>query len=392
MQNELKKYAAERIRSGATPDAVKQHLLLVGWSEEEASEAVVAGLVESGVPRPARVSKLGGGRLASTVEVVLNFFSFILLATVSIALGVLYFQIINYFFPDPLVLQYQPSGASSGAIHYSIATLIIAFPIYAAAVYLWFKRFREDEEKIESKLTKWLTYIVLLITAVTIVGDLIASVSYFLRGEMTPRFLLKALIIFAIAGIIFGFYFLERQKIQYKKPITRSIFRYFGWAVAAFVLLGIVLGFAAAGSPATERKRALDRQRASDLSTLAGCIANYGMERRALPESLESLSESSQYYYCAGRTADPETGAPYEYRIVEARRTVNSVVEGEFELCAVFTLPSQENESTVMYPEYNGKWATHADGRQCDNEVVVLERPNLEQGMNIIYPPKPLVY
>lgn len=373
------RYAEERLRSGRPPEEVKQHLMLVGWPENEAAKAVADALVALGAPRPpeyAHTAGGGAGRLASTVEVVLNFFSFILLATIAISLGVLCYQIINKFFPDPLLLRayggYQ--GFSTDAIHYAIATLIIAFPIYAATIFFWFKRFREDEEKIESKLTKWLTYLVLLVAAVTIVGDLIAALFYFLQGELTMRFFLKALVIFAIAGTIFGFYFLERRKIQYKKPIERKTFQTFGWAVSSFIVIVIILGFVASGSPATERKRSFDAQRAADLRTIANCIADYGYYRKKLPDTLDDLSGSSQYAYCALRTTDPETGTPYEYRIVTPMKREGLVVVGEFELCAVFSLAASEKDATAGYGGFSDKWHDHPGGRACDTEIVTLDR------------------
>lgn len=373
-QTKLTSYVAERLRSGVTPDAVKQHLLLVGWSEEEAGAAVVSGLVASGVPTPENRTHSGRGTLSSTVEVVLNFFSFILLGTVATALGILYYQIIGKYFPDPLTLGYGSLDYSSGAIHYAIATLIIAFPLYVVTVRLWFRRFRENEEKVESKLTKWLTYLVLLVTAVTIVGDLIASVFYFLQGELSGRFVLKALTILVIAGIIFGFYVLERKKIQYKNDIPRRIFEYISAAITTLVVFGIVLGFIAGGSPATERMRGLDTQRADDLRSLANCVTTYGADHKRLPENLKELS-STAMYYCSGRMSDPETGMAYEYQIISPDIQTGLVHEGGYELCANFTLASDDvsQSKTYAFPS-NDKWAKHAAGRECDSETVVLDK------------------
>src|SRR3972149_1490504 len=161
-------YATERLKTGVTPEVVKQNLILVGWSEEEAGAAVVSGLVAAGVPVPERGARSGRGKLSSTVEVVINFFSFITLGVVATALGTLYYQIINNYFPDPLIIRYGGADMSPEAVHYAIAALIITFPIYVFSVRLWFKRFREDEEKVETRLTKWFTYLVLLVSAVIV--------------------------------------------------------------------------------------------------------------------------------------------------------------------------------------------------------------------------------
>ena len=130
-------YTAERLKQGATLESIKQNLLSVGWTEEEAGEAIVAGLIASGVPVPPTGARKGNGRLSSTVEVVLNFFSFIVLVMVATALGILYYQIINNFFSDPLTAM-NGGGVDTGAVHYAIAVLLIGFPIYVLALNLWF--------------------------------------------------------------------------------------------------------------------------------------------------------------------------------------------------------------------------------------------------------------
>lgn len=380
----LSEYAAEKLKTGLSPELVKQHLLIVGWSEEEAAAAVFNGLVMAGVPTPQNKTRAGKGILVSTAELVLSFFSFILLGTVAVALGVLYYQVIAKYFPDPLVLGYGYPGYSSDAIHYATATLIIAFPIYLLIMRLWFRRFIENTERTESRLTKWLTYIVMLIAAVTIIGDLITAVNYLLGGELSPRFWLKVLTILTIAGLIFGFYFLERRKVQYKVEIPNKVFRAFGWVVSALVLLGIVLGFAATGSPVTERMRGLDVQRANALRNLSGCISNYGYEHKRLPVTLDELALGT-YYACEGNMNDPETGVPYEYRVINPDTSVGLVHEGTYELCATFSLEASDAAPSPYTAPMIDKWSKHLAGRDCKTEVVVLDK-----GVETFVPGKPI--
>ena len=61
-------------------------------------------------------------------------------------------------------------------------------------------------EKLESAVRKWLTYIALLIAAGIVVGDLITFLTYFLRGELTARFVAKVLTALVIAGGVFWYY------------------------------------------------------------------------------------------------------------------------------------------------------------------------------------------
>lgn len=366
-------YVVSRIRVGVAKAEIREELLAVGWSEEEVDAAYRDGVVALGVPVPNEGNRPTLSRKSSTADVIVNLFSFILLGIVATALGTLYFGIVEEVFPDPLSgTGYYSESAAMSSIHYSIAALLIGFPLYYAAMRIWFRKFREDEGRTESKLSKWLTYLVLLAASVTIVGDLIAVVFTFLQGEITARFFLKALTIFVIAGIIFGFYFLERRKIQYRKDIPRVVFRNLGSVVAVVVVVGIVLGFFAGGSPEMARKRSFDTKRASDLSTLSGCVESYATDLGALPTSLQDLRKSSMYSYCAGSMRDPETSAEYGYRIVTPSRMQGAARVGEFELCATFSLPSSGTDGSAPYGDSAAIWNEHGAGRDCDTVTAQL--------------------
>lgn len=363
--NTLVEYVAGRIRVGVTKVVIEEELRAVGWSEEETEDAYRAGLVSCGIPVPSEQNRATLSRKSSTVDIIINFFSFILLSIIATALGILLFGVVNKLFPDVLdAMNLYTEASTSSSIHYAISALIIGFPLYYFSMRLWFRTFREDEGRTESKLSQWLTYLVLLITAVTIVGDLITVVFTLLQGEITVRFFLKALIILVIAGIVFGFYYLERRKIQYHRDIPRTVFLSFGRAVTGFLLLSIILGFFVSGSPTTERNRTLDRTRAEHLSSLSNCIENYAGTFGQLPSSFTDLKQTSQFSYCSGFMQDPETAVLYEYRVVTPSRIEGSVQVGEFELCAEFVLPSDESGNFL---EGQGSvWYMHSVGKSCD--------------------------
>lgn len=372
--NSLAQYVESRVKAGLSRTEIKEELLAVGWSEEEADAAYREGLVTLGIPLPSEGNRPTLTRKSSTVDIVLNLFSFIVLGIVATAVGTLYFQIINRSFPDPLAsITDGGDWAMTRSIHHAIASLIIAFPLYYAAMRIWFRKFREDEGRTESRLSKWLTYIVLLVASVTIVGDLITVLFKLLQGEISARFLLKALTILIIAVLIFGFYYLERKKIQYHKDISRSIFQYFGWAVSGIVVLGVLLGFFSAGSPGMARKQAFDMQRARHLDMLSGCVERYARDLGQLPASLAELKKTSSYSHCASNMQDPETKQEYEYRIVTATRVKGSARVGEFELCATFALASAVfNDETGQYGGKSTIWDEHGAGRSCDTVTTQL--------------------
>jgi hypothetical protein len=146
-----------------------------------------------------------------------------------------------------------------------------------------------------------------------------------------------------------------------------------------------MLGFAAGGSPATERKRGFDDTRAQNLSQIASCISSYGYDKKALPVSLDALKESTQYTYC-GDLTDPETGVPYTYHITTASEKIGDVTQGKFELCANVALEStKETIARTGYTSANDKWSLHPAGNSCDTEVVTLDR--IESKNFIALPP-----
>lgn len=370
----LAAYVESRLRAGASHAVIRDELLAVGWSEAQADAAYRDGLVALGIPLPDAASRATPERKSATVDVVVNFFSFILLGIVATALGTLWFKIVERGFPDPLAAIGGEHGwGITRSIHHAIASLVIAFPLYLVTLRLWFRKFRDDPGVTESALSKWLTYLVLLIASVTIVGDLIAVLFSLLQGEYSMRFLLKALAILVIAGLILGFYVLERLKIQYRRDVPRPVLRAFGWSAASLVVIGILVGFFAAGSPETARKLAFDAERAANLNELSRCIERYAQDVGRLPESLDELGRSPRYVACAAATRDPETGEAYEYRIVTPSRVEGSATLADFELCATFSMASSaEVAERPLHGDRYPIWSEHTAGRNCDTVTVQL--------------------
>ena len=62
---------------------------------------------------------------------------------------------------------------------------------------------KSQPEKLDSSVRKWLTYLALLVAAGVVVGDVIAFLAYFLRGDLSARFVCKIAVVLVIAGGVF---------------------------------------------------------------------------------------------------------------------------------------------------------------------------------------------
>jgi len=153
----------------------------------------------TGLPVPVRTGRAG----EAARDAFLYLLAFSTLGTWTVALGSLMFTYIDRWFPDPLARrQFEP--------HYQIANemacVIVAFPIFLLVMRFILRDVENHSEKLESGVRRWLTYIALLAAAGTVIGDLIAFLTYFFEGDLTTRFVLKVLTVFIVAGSVFWYY------------------------------------------------------------------------------------------------------------------------------------------------------------------------------------------
>lgn len=122
------------------------------------------------------------------------------------------FEIINRVFPDQLN-NYYYSGFSSG-MRFSIASLVVLFPLYLYLNSFLHKQYEAHPEKKEMKIRKWLIYFTLFISAITLVGDLVYGVYSLLDGELSARFWSKAGAVLFAAGAVFYYYLHDIKKTE----------------------------------------------------------------------------------------------------------------------------------------------------------------------------------
>jgi len=185
---------------GATDESLVGLLRGRGWSEEDVYRALADHYEKhSGLQVP--VYKRSG----SAKDAFLYLLSFSALTIWTCGAGSIMFTQIDRWFKDPLSpMNYYASGYYQ--IADSLACVIVAFPVYVLVMRYILRELERFPEKIESPVRKWLTYIALLIAACVVVGDLFSFLTYFLRGELTARFVAKVAVVLVIAGGVFWYY------------------------------------------------------------------------------------------------------------------------------------------------------------------------------------------
>lgn len=212
INDELLGFVKEALAHGTPRHAIKDTLLDAGWREDQV-ESALSAYAPSDFPIPVPVPKpYLSAREAFTYLVL---FTTLYLSTFH--LGRLIFQFINLGLPDPAAF-YEYAESARQAIQFSVASLIIAFPIFMTLSVIIGRSIKRDPGKRASKVRKWLTYMTLFVAAAVIIGDLTWLVYSFLGGEMSLRFALKALTVAAIAGGIFGYYLWDLRQEEQKSP------------------------------------------------------------------------------------------------------------------------------------------------------------------------------
>src|SRR5271156_1711920 len=185
---------------GATDEAIVALLRGRGWPPEDVYRALADHFEgRCGLAVPAYK------RSGSAKDAFLYLLSFATLATWTIGLGSVVFTLIEWWIKDPLSPG-NPHANSYYQIADSLACIIVAFPVYLLTMHFINRELHAHPEKLESSVRKWLTYIALLIAAGIVVGDLITFLTYFLRGELSARFVSKVATVLVISGGVFWYY------------------------------------------------------------------------------------------------------------------------------------------------------------------------------------------
>ena len=326
--------------AGVSEPSLLGMLTARGWPEKEIYSALAAHYEQAtGLQVPKRESTATAAKDAFFYLLI-----FSTLATWTIGLGALAFTLIDRWLADTLFSPYSTGWDMYSAAE-SMASVLVAFPIFL----LVSRSVLGDEglhpEKLGSPVRKWLTYMALVIAACIFIGDLIAALTYFLRGEITSRFLAKAFVVGVISGGVFFYYFggVKRSEASESQSRTSRNKLMAAVSVVAVAIL-LLLGFSYIGAPNRQRALRADEKRVQDLYQLTSALNNrWNSSDHKLPEHLDEIPNAA--------FADPITRVAYEYHVKEGT---------QYELCAIFTLPSPNDDSARRAPTWS-----HPTGRHC---------------------------
>jgi hypothetical protein len=162
-------------------------LLLIG--------GVVAGVVYA-------LSRRKAGSPALRATAPRDFFLY-LLATVALYIstigGILVIAgLADFWFPEP----FERAAGSAGELRFGLSMLIVAFPIFLYVNRLIHTKISSGDVE-PGTMRAGFTYFTLFVIAVTAVVDLMIIVKVYLNGELTPRFVVKAVGVLAMVGLVY---------------------------------------------------------------------------------------------------------------------------------------------------------------------------------------------
>jgi hypothetical protein len=327
------------LAAGIPQESLVGILAARGWPEKEIYEALAEHYERvAGLDIPYRA---GSG--ASAKEAFFYLLVFSTLATWTVGFGVLASSLIDRWFADPLF-----SGNSQGfdtyTITYSLAAVIVAFPLFLLVSRAVAAETAAQPEKLESPIRKWLTYMALVIAACVFMGDLITALSYLISGELTSRFLLKAFVVLVLSGGVFLHYFGGLRKTDNVTWWRRD--RLMAVVSSVAVAAMIVLGFSSLGAPTRQRDMRADGQRLNGLYQLSVAVESYwNTHSSTLPTGLDQLPRPH---------IDPITKQSYQYHRLQGSR---------YELCANFARNSDGSEESESAAGSDA-WV-HPVGQHC---------------------------
>lgn len=202
--DQLAEFTRNALAAGKSRDDIRSALERSGWAPNEIAEALNAWAdidFPTPVPRPRPY--------VSAREAFFYGLMFAALAMTAWHLVALLHNLIDHWVADPLTENGGRYALSS--TRWSIAALIVFTPTFLVLNRRTVQATKADPGKRRSGVRKWLGYVTLFLASITLLGDLMAVIYALLSGDLTLRFILKALIVAGVAGTIFAYFRQEAE-------------------------------------------------------------------------------------------------------------------------------------------------------------------------------------
>lgn len=274
----------------------------------------------------------------------------------AVSFGMILFNIINKTIPD--ILNSYNSGNINSQLQFAISALFISAPIFYFLSHLINRGLHKGELEKDSAIRRWLTYFIILVSSLIILGVFISVINNFLAGELTGRFIFKSLSVLLISGAAFSFYFYDVKRENPDKP--NIVVKIFFFATLTLVVAVFVAAWFFVESPKMARERRVDEVLVQNIYNLENAVNSYYDRNKRLPVDLEELKNYRHIYPVSGSMIDPETKEPIVYQ---------KVSDKEFKMCATFrtsSITEENNQTTYVGMDVNGN-KDHAAGYQCLN-------------------------
>lgn len=270
-------------------------------------------------------------------------------------------------------------------MRFAIASLIVMFPIYLGISMYISRDIKKFLFRRDLLVRKIFVYTTLFVTACTLLGSLVATIYYYLGGELTVRFGLKAFTVFVIAGAVFGYYLYSLRRDYTKKTMVPNVI---AGASALLVLVSLIWSISIIGTPGEMRLKRIDDVRLSDVSRIQQELFNHFQTTDKLPSDLAQLDDAFQGYAVP---KDPVTEEVYGYRVIQQPVVRNNlqlnrkelVTPAIFEICSTFdTVRQYSDRGTPVFSEkmysasnyyYSGDTSSfwnHEAERTCFKRVI----------------------
>lgn len=274
------------------------------------------------------------------------------LGFLAVSVGMVSFQVINKYIMD--VVETYGMSYDSYSLRFAISSIIVGAPIYFISTWQINKSLVKGVLDKDAAVRRWLTYFILLVSSLVMLGDLIAVVNNFLSGELSLKFALKVLTILVIAGAVFGYYLydIKRESVKDASDLTIRVYFYCALIVTAVAL---VAGFVFVESPVQVRKERQDTEVLNRVQTVRTGLVNYYEDTNALPETLNELLGGTRFIVSERDLINPVTGAEFGYRAIS---------DTEYEICTTFQASNKDRQENYEYGYYNDFWQ-HDAGEQC---------------------------